>query len=238
MSAEDEGGGGPQFSEKEMKALQDLPPIQGYQQRKPGEISFAVVSSSTPTEDLFYLRDGAPEKLQVNTGSIRRFQNGVFPEGVIFYRVSKASQSGFAPVGKAQPGDAREGIIVLRPISQAADAPVQTMPFIDLSKSSFSTGQVRLLNLTPLPLLARLAEKPVSIASMENLVSTPSGSSGLFPLQIAMNFEGKNRMIYSNIFQSEKDMRVLFLIVPDKTNANASSPARCLIYKDKGSVIQ
>lgn len=239
LLAQDDGGdSGPQFTEKELKDFDNLPPIPGYQKRKPGEISFAVVCSPTPNEDYFYIRDGKPEKIQFNSGTIRRFQSGVFPDGVVFLRVSKESESGYAAVGRAKPGDAREGIIVFHPKAESSDAGIPNMPFIDLSKSSFSPGQVRLLNLTPLPILARLADGPAQVEPLGSIVRTPSGTSGLFPLHIAVVSEGKTRMIYSNTFQAEKSMRILFLIVPDRMNTNASSPARCMIYKDKGFVSQ
>ena len=79
-----------------------------------------------------------------------------------------------------------------------------TMPFIDLSKSSFSPGQVRMLNLTPLPLIARMDNKPAKVAPMESFVRTPNQSNGLFPLQIAITTDDKPRMIYRTTSRSRK----------------------------------
>lgn len=230
-----------ELTDADKKLLERVPDIPGYQKRKPGEIAFAVVSPASGNTEYFYMRDGVPEKLQINTGSIRRFQHGVFgEEGIIFYqRVAESvNPSGFAAVGRAESAGFGEGIIIFHPKEAAPGKDVPRMPFIDLSKSSFVPGQVRMLNLTPLPLLAKLANTPARIPPLGNLVRTPSSANGLFPLQIAIENEGKTRMIYSNIFQSENDMRVLFLIIPDRGNSNASSPARCLVYKDKGFVAQ
>lgn len=234
------GDGDLQLSDKEMENLNKLPPIPAYQKRKPGEISFAVVSATAGEEDYFYMHDGALEKIQLNTGTIRRFQHGVFPEGIVFYKMTENAKKEQvpSPVGKANPGDAREGIVVFSPDGKSESTDATTMPFVDLSKSTFSPGQVRMLNLTPLPLVARMDDKPAKVAPMDSLIKTPTQSDGLFPLQIAITTGDKPRMIYSNIFQIEKSMRILFLIVPDRTNANASSPARCMVYKDKGEVTQ
>ena len=230
-----------ELTDADKKLFDNVPDIPGYQKRKPGEVAFAVVSPGSGSTEYYYMRDGGPEKIQINTGSIRRFQHGGFAEGgIVFYqRVENAeSPSGLVAVGRADPAGAGEGIIIFQPKEPATGKNVPSMPFIDLSKSSFSIGQVRMLNLTPRPLLAKLADKPARIPPLGNLVRTPASPDGLFPFQIAMENEGKTRMIYSNVFQIEKDMRVLFLIVPDRSNSNASSPARCLVYKDKGFVSQ
>jgi hypothetical protein len=229
-----------QLSEQEKETLKNLPPIPVYQKRKPGEISFAVVAATNGKEDYFYIHDGKPEKLQLNTGTIRRFQHGLFPGEIVFYKMTENAKKEqiLAPAAKADPGEAKDGIIVFSPEANKEGSGPATMPFIDLSKSSFSPGQVRMLNLTPLPLIARMDNKPAKVPSMESFVRTPNQSNGLFPLQIAITTDDKPRMIYSNNFQIEKSMRILFIIIPDRANANASSPARCMVYKDKGSVSQ
>lgn len=230
-----------ELTDADRKLFENVPDIPVYQKRKPGEVAFAVVSPGIEATEFFYMRGGVPEKLQINTGSIRRFQHGVFADGgIVFYqRVENAeTPSGLVAVGRADPAGAGEGIIIFHPKEPVPGNEVQRMPFIDLSKSSFSPGQVRMLNLTNRPFLAKLANKPAQIPPSGDIVRTPAAANGLFPLQIAVEDEGKTRMIYSNIFQVEKDMRVLFLIVPDRQKSNASSPARCLVYKDKGFVSQ
>lgn len=227
-----------QLTDEEVEMLAKLPGIPANQSRKPGEKAFAVISFGQPEEEFFYMRDGKPEKIHFNSGAIRRFQYGSFPGSIVFYRKPSDDepQDKPIPIGKADIGSAEDGIIVFVAKRAEEKQEIQRMPFIDISKNTFAPGDVRLLNLTRLPILVNLAEKPEQISPMGSIVRSTPRKAQIFPLQIAFRDGEKTKMIYSNVFQVEKNMRVMYLIVPDRMNANASSPIRCMVYKDLGAV--